>query len=776
MPLTPGFGMNLRQLAPDPEPMPDETVVEIVPEGKDTPEYDNDGNIISIEHEDGSITISLDGSPLNPDEVEKDEEWFSNLANKISDSELSLIADDLLRGISDDIESRRTWIDDRQAGVKMLGLKLETPGVSGSADGAPLEGMSKVRHPLLLEACLRFQANARSEMLPADGPVKIRNDDNNATFASDSLANAYQSDMNHYLTSVATEYYPDTDRMFMALGFGGTAFKKVYFCPLRNRPVSETVDADDLIVNNAATDLANAKRITHRVMMKPSTVKRLQIIEVYRDIDLGSVGIPDEDAYKKEIKEQQGIAQTGMNPEDSDREIYECYCELEIPGYKHVYKGKETGLPIPYIVTIDKASRQVLSVVRNYDDPGEEDSLPVAKKRFVKFTFVPGFGFYDIGLLHILGNTTNAITAAWRELLDAGMYNNFPGFIYSDAGGRQNTNIFRVPPGGGVPFKTGANDLTKMIMPLPYKEPSGALMNLVQNIAETGMRVGGTAETMVGEGKQDAPVGTTLALIEQAQKVLSSVHKRLHASQSEEFELLTDCFREHPESFWQRRRRPARAWDEKTFRDALDNYLLVPRADPNTESQTKRLLKVAALKQLQNGAQNLYDPIAVERAALQALGWSNPNEFLVPPSQAAQPTPEILKGMVDAQNASKSADARVMDAETRRMEVQGNLELGNRKIDAENGGNGQQVDPTKVLDLQVKREEIQQRNTDAMLDAINRKRDRESRERLAAIKLAENIAQHPETMGLIDGVVDPAMLKRLEGDEPTLDGTKTGEL
>jgi len=372
-----------------------------------------------------------------------------------------------MRGIRDDIQSRNEWIEDRAVGMKLLGLKIELPSLSGASDGAPVEGMSKVRHPLLLEAVLRFQANARSELLPTDGPVKIRNDDNDPSLEEDRLADALQRDLNHYLTAVATEYYPDTDRMLLMLGFGGTAFKKIYFCPLRNRPVSETVDADDLIVNNSATDLNNAKRITHRTYLKPSTVKRLQILGVYRDIDLSTPNPISLDSVQREERTQEGISASVDNPEDRDREIFECYCELNINGFEHTYKGKETGLEIPYRVTIDTSSKKILSIVRNYDEDDAE--LPEARCPFVKYTFVPGFGFYDLGLLHILGNTTNAVTAAWRELLDAGMYANFPGFLFADAGARQNTNIFRVPPGGGALIKTNGMPIQQAIMPLPYK-------------------------------------------------------------------------------------------------------------------------------------------------------------------------------------------------------------------------------------------------------------------------------------------------------------------
>jgi hypothetical protein len=738
MPVQPGLApMNLRHLPQ--EELDNMPIVELLPQ-EDKEEANDNGEIVRIEHEDGSVTISLDGSPL----VDKDDRgpagWFDNLVDDIDSGELTRIAEDLLGGIDDDIQSRVEWVDDRAQGIKLLGLKVEIPGLGGTPDGAPVEGMSRVRHPLLLEAVLRFQANARSELLPTDGPVKLRNDNNNPTLQEDQLANALQRDLNHYLTSTASEYYPDTDRMLFMLGFGGTAFKKVYFCPLRNRPVSETVDADDLIVNNAATDLENAKRITHRTYLKPSTVKRLQILGVYRDVDLSTPKEPEENAAQRAKKDQQGISQGSFRPEDRDREIYECYCELDIGGFEHKHKGKVSGLEIPYRVTIDASSREILSIVRNYDEPTEDspDALPVARKTFVKYTFVPGLGFYDIGLLHILGNTTNAITAAWREMLDAGMFANFPGFLIADSGLRQNTNIFRVPPGGGAPVKTGGLPINQAIMPLPYKEPGPALMNLVQNMAETGQRVGGTAEMAVGEGKSDAPVGTTLALIDQATKILNSVHKRMHAAQAEEFRLLVDCFRENPESFWQRNRAPAYQWDEQTFVQALQDCELVPQADPNTASQTQRMMKIMGLKQLQAGNPSLYDPIAIDTAALQAMGWSNPQQFMVPPNAMGAPPPELVERQAKAQADGMKANASMMDAQSRQRlsQVKGETDMMKAQIDMMKAQN----------EMEIAQRELQSRAA-----------DRASRERIQLVDLAQNLAVHPYSAEIVDPLIRPTM-------------------
>ena len=761
MAMTPGLVPNMRLNDEEPAIAAPDIMIEMVGDAPDNEILDQKGNVLEIEHGDGSISISLDGRPIsNAPTVEDKSNWFRNLADEIDQQELYSIADELIRGIDDDLTSRKDWVEERSNGLRLLGLKIEIPGLGGSAEGAPVEGMSRVRHPLLLEAVLRFQANARSELLPTDGPVKVRNDDNNATLGEDQVANALERDMNHYLTSTAPEYYPDTDRMLFMLGFGGTAFKKIYYCPLRNRPVSESVDADDLIVNNAATDLKNAKRVTHRVMMRPSVVKRLQILGVYRDVELSTPLPAKLDSVQREKKAQQGVADESLNPEDRDREIYEVYCELDIPGFEHKLKGKVTGLEIPYRVTIDVSTKEVLSIVRNYEEDTKD--LPEAKCNFVKYTFVPGMGFYDIGLLNILGNTTNAITAAWRELLDAGMYANFPGFLFSDQGLRQNTNIFRVPPGGGAPIKTGGMDIRQAIMPLPYKEPSGALMTLVENMAQTGMRIGGTSEQAVGEGRADAPVGTTLAMIEQATKVLNSVHKRMHAAQAEEFRLLMECFKEHPESFWQRNRKPAKQWDQQTFLTALEDCDLVPQADPNTASHGQRVMKIMALKQLQAANPTMYDPIAIDTAALQAIGWSNPEQFMAPPEAQGKMPPEMQQKIAelaikkqDADNKSKLADAKV-------AETQAKMQQGQQ-------GGVVPFDPIKFAELQLKSKEMDQRREDARLEATNRKRDRESHERLAVIKFAEDMAKNPEGIPVAEQFAPKDMLDRLESNEPALD-------
>lgn len=741
---------NMRQPMPEAPVIPDEELVIDVVEGADTPEMDDAGNILSIEHEDGSVTVSLDGSPLEMAEQEpQDDGHFANLVDRIDNMERSRIAEELLRGIEDDKASRKDWIEQRATGIKLLGLTIEVPALQGGSDGAPVEGMSRVRHPLLLEAVLRFQANARSELLPTDGPVKVRDDDRTPMDAGidDSLADALEKDLNHYLTAVATEYYPDTDRMLFMLGFGGTAFKKVYYCPLRSRPVIESVDAEDLIVNNAATDLANAKRITHVIKMRPSTVKRMQILGVYRDVDLSAPVAFTPNSAEQAKMQQQGVFPETMNPEDRDREIYECYCELNIKGFEHKYKGKASGLEIPYRVTIDVSSREILAVVRNYDED-EKQELPIARRVFVKYPFNPAMGFYDVGLLHILGNTTNALTAAWREMLDAGMYANFPGFLISKNGTRQNTNIIRVPPGGGAPVDTGGMPLRDAVMPLPYKTPDTAFMGLVDNMAQTGQRIGGTSELQVGEGRPDAPVGTTLAMVEQATKLMSSVHKRLHAAQAEEFKLLVQCFRDNPDSFWQRGTASDVQWDRMTFLKAINDHELVPQADPNTASHSQRIMKATAIKQLQGASPQLYDAQKVDSTILKLMGYANPEQFFSSPEQRNQPPPEIQKAMAEFSIRKQDSDADVKYTEAKTAEIMAKIQPG--ALNPNQGGKGQQIDTpvdqalaqVEMMRVQNEAKDAQLRQQDLVLRNENEDQKRVADQNRQIIELAKDVVTH----------------------------------
>lgn len=709
--------LNPLRLVPDEEPNPF-TAPSTINIDQDVNAGKIENGALVTENPDGSSTIDF----AHRSQRDDDNDFYGNLVEKISEAERSRIASELIDGISNDDQSRREWLDTRAQGIKLLGLKLNIP--SGEATS---EGVSQVQHPLLLDSVLRFQANARGELLPSGGPVKVRNDaplppsqppappppqmghnggppmmspagspppgvgspptaglappsqpanpatppppptgvmqppspaiPDGKTSEQDELANALEKDMNHFLTAVATEYVPDTDKMLFWVGAGGQGIKKVYNCPLRRRPVSESVDAEDLLVNNATTNLENCGRITHVIKMRPSTLKRMQLIGAYLDVDVGS---PETYMQPTQVDTEkaaiQGVKAQPQRQEDAEHVIYECYCELDIEGFEHEEKGKPTGLQLPYVVTIHKQSQKILQVRRNWE---EDDKLCMAKQYFVDFPFVRALGFYAIGLINIVGNTTAALTAAWREALDAGMFANFPGFIYQKQYGRQLTNQMRVAPGSGIGLDTGGQPIQQAVMPLPYKDVSGAFIQLMTMMQDFGSKAAGAADIGVGEGKQDAPVGTTLALIEQATKVLDAVHKRLHDSQAKEFQLLKDRFREDPESFWRYNNKPTLPWRKEQFLKALNDFNLVPVADPNNPTSMHRIAKGAVVKALQQQSPALYDPIAVDTYVLRIAGIDAQGLFRPTPAQPP-PDPSLIAAQAKAQAMQQQNQATMM--------------------------------------------------------------------------------------------------------------------
>ena len=576
-----------------------------------------------------------------PEKLEHD----ANIAEHLENGELTRIGEMLLEGIEADDASRQEWLNMRAKGIDLLGFKIEQPR-TGTAS-APVDGMAVVRHPLLAEAVERGRANARGELLPASGPVKVRND-GEETEVNDDLARCLERDMNHYLTCTATEYYDDTDRMLFWTFFGGSGFKKVYWCPIRRRPVSESVDAKDMIISNDATDIANASRVTQCITMRKSTMRRMQLLGAYRDIELDMPMTPAQTIVDIKIANQQGL-QAPYRPEDRDYDLYECYCELDIAGFEHRIekgrrKGKPSGLPLPYRVVIERSSRQILEIRRNWE---ENDTDYMAKQVFVHFMFETGLGLYGLGLLNILGNTTNALTQAWRLVLDAGQFANFPGFLYAKSSGMRNsTNQFRVAPGSGAAIETGGQAIQNVVMPLPYKSADAGFIGFLDNVAQTGYRLGGASESMVAEGKQEAPVGTTLALIEQATKAMSAVHKRLHSAQAQEFRLLRNQFRKDPSSLWRGNKKAQRYWNEDKLRAALEDYSLVPCADPNVPSQMHRMMKANAVQTLARTAPpGTYDMKKIDTWVLNQIGVAHPESFFAPPQPPPPPDPIAMAAM-----------------------------------------------------------------------------------------------------------------------------------
>jgi hypothetical protein len=702
-------------------------------------------------------TILIRERPTAAKKNEDPDEFFRNLAEEdLSESTLASIAAELLEGIESDNQSRMDWLQNAAEAIKLLGLKIEPMRSSGVDGAAPLEGMSTAHSPLLLEAVLRGQANASGELLPASGPAKVSNDrpprpaqlagpqDNQegtesgdiaagiiarvkAWFAGnpqaglaaaipqqddDTLAQALQKDINHYLTTTASEYYPDTKRMLFRVYLFGCEFKKVFNCPIRLRPVSESVPANEVIVNNGATDLRNATRITHRIRMPHSTLIRMQVAGAYRKMKLVEQPSENPDPVERAQSVVAGRALFPSLPADHRHTIMETYAEIDLPGFEHKDEdGDETGLPLPYKVSIDYDTRQVLEVRRDWDQ--EQPGLPQRRRTFVKFSFVEALGFYGLGLMHLLGNTTNSMTSVWRLLIDALMFGNFPGFLYADSLGKQLTNIFRVPPGAGVPIQlNGAQDIHSVAMGLPYQKPDAVSIQLAEMVEKQGQRLGGTADTPVGEGKQNAPVGTTLALIEQATKIVDAVHKGLHRSQAEELQMLVDRFREDPGALTRFNRRPSRQWQEAEFLQALDDMNIVPASDPNTPSQMHRIMRAVARVQLAAMAPpGLIDYRAVLEATLRTLG-DDPEEFMTdmnapPPAPPAPPMPPA--------DPAKMAELQQKGQQSAQQHQERMAEL--------------------ELEQANQQREQQMRGAEAIVESRDRAADRTSRETVAALRL-----------------------------------------
>jgi hypothetical protein len=737
--------------------------VEVTVSFADANGFDPDSDTSILANDDGSIEVSWGKDARPKREPGKSEKFDDNLADYLTDAEMSQVAERLMLGIDQDLQSRSEWLENMSAGISLLGLQIKNPRGAAASGATPAEGVSTVDSPLLLEAVLRFQANALGELLPADGPVKVRNDgESNAL--TDKLAEALEKDMNHYLTKVAKEYYPDTDRMLLMLGFCGISFKKGFHDPVKRRPVIASINAEDLIVSNTATNIDGAGRVTHRIMMRPSLLRRMQLVGAYRDIVLPDTGMPpQEDAVKSKVRETQGIAPPAyVEPGDQDRELYECYTEIDLPGFEHTLKDDETkeevptGLPLPYKVVLDKESRQILEIRREWD---EEDLFCLAKNRIIAYIFIPGLGFYGIGLLNVLGNAAKAVTAAWRLLIDAGMYANFPGFLYLKSLAKQLTNQFRVPPGGGLPIDTSGTDIRQAIMPLPYKDPSAVFIQFISTIAEAAQRVGGTAELQIGEGTQNAPVGTTLALIEQATRLMAAVHKRLHQALGQELDMLKNLLMEDPEALWRHNKKskvlklltemagqkPVTDQMEALenqhralFLTALSDAELVPASDPNTSSQTERYMKVVAARQMAQTNPSI-DMNAVDEKAFQVMGWDNPEQYFkpAPPPGSAQPSPEELT----AQATIMAAQARIADSRTRAQEAQVKATTGQAEL----------ASKEKIASLQVARELIihnSQREHEAQASGIATSEN--AANRLHKLALANMAGRAARAQGVAD--------------------------
>ena len=603
----------------------------------------------------GGLTIDIDGSgnvnvtPIQPERPKqaRDDKFDQNLAEVIAEASLGTLASDLMEGIEADIQSRSQWVQNYTNGMDLLGLKIEKP-----SDIRNRKRTSTVVHPLMTEAIVTFQSMARAKLLPTAGPAKVRND-GEQTDASQTEAQDFETDFNHYLTVGAPEYVPDTDRMLWYLGYGGTTYKKVYSCPVRKRPVSEFVALPDLIVSQDATDLENAPRVTHQISMSRAQVRRLQLNGFYRDIDLAAPQPMSADLDQVKQKERSLAGQTPvtlMRPQDQPRNIWECYCEIVPSDYNFEEPGAPEGLPIPYRVSLDQTSRTVLEVRRNWKTGDTGNNGYRRKRMFVKFSMVPSFGFLDLGYLHLLGNQTRALTAIWRIGIDSGLFGNFPGG-FKVKGSRQSTNEYQPAPGEWAEIDIGPMArIQDAFMPFPYKGFDAAFMAFADSIAGQAGKLSGAVELEVGEGRTNAPVGTVMAMVEQQTQVMAAVHKRLHTAQQEELHLIRDLFAEDPELLSKINPSPTRQWRAAAEFTNLD---LVPATDPNTPSQVHRLLQANGLAMLAGTplGQKL-DPTAVLKIILRAMQIPATPDIL-PPAD-----PNAGNGAAQAQQAALALEAK----------------------------------------------------------------------------------------------------------------------
>lgn len=547
-------------------------------------------------------------------------DFNANLADFLSSDILSKLATDLIGSIKGDLESRKDWEETYTDGLKYLGMKFD------ESRSQPFEGSSGVIHPILAEAVTQFQAQAYKELLPAKGPVKtqilgLRNAD------TESQADRVREFMNYYIMNVMKEYDPELDQLLFYLPLAGSAFKKVYFDFVLKRAVSKFIPPEDLIVPYEAADLTSAERVTHVISMSKNEIKKQQLSGFYSNIDLPDDIYGEQTEVEKEVDDIQGIEPSYA--EDRNRTIYEVHTILDLEGFEDVDEtGEPTGLKLPYIVTIDRDAYKVLSIRRNYNP---NDPLKNKINFFIQYKFLPGLGLYGLGLSHMIGGLSKASTSILRQLIDAGTLANLPAG-FKARGMRIRDEAEPLQPGEFRDIDTTGGSLRENLIPLPIKEPSNVLMQLLGLLVDSGKRFAAISDMNVGDMNQAMPVGTTVALLERGTKVMSAIHKRLHYSQRLEFNLLASVFAEYlpPEYDFETGSGP-RQIKLSDFDDRID---IVPISDPNIFSQSQRITMAQELLQMVTTNPDVHGPVGIYEAYKRmyaALGVDNVESLLQPP-------------------------------------------------------------------------------------------------------------------------------------------------
>ena len=558
-------------------------------------------------------------------EDSEDEDFDDNLAEYMSQGELADIAGDLLGDFEEDISARKDWIQTYVDGLELLGMKIEE-----RTD--PWEGACGVYHPLLSEALVKFQAETIMETFPAAGPVKTQII-GKETVEKKEAATRVQDDMNYELTDVMQEFRPEHERMIWGLGLSGNAFKKVYFDPALNRQVSMFVPAEDIVVPYGASSLEQAPRVTHVMRKTQNELKRLQYEGFYRDVDLDEpTGALDE--VEKKIAEKMGFRATS----DDRFKLLEIHVNLDLPGFEDVDKdGEPTGIALPYVVTMEKGTQEVLSIRRNWRP---EDETKQKRQHFVHYGYVPGFGFYCFGLIHLVGAFAKSGTSLIRQLVDAGTLSNLPGG-FKTRGLRVKGDDTPIAPGEFRDVDVPSGAIKDNLMTLPYKEPSQVLYQLLGTIVEEGRRFASAADMKVSDMSANAPVGTTLAILERTLKVMSAVQARVHYSMKQELRLLKDIIRDYTPESYDYEPVDGRARAKKSDYELVT---VIPVSDPNAATMAQKIVQYQAVLQLAQGAPQIYNMPQLHRQMLDVLGIRNAQK-LIPLEEDKKPKDPITENM-----------------------------------------------------------------------------------------------------------------------------------
>ena len=567
----------------------------------------------------GGITIELEP------EGESSDDFDANLAEEMDEGALATVGSELLELVTADIDSRKDWADTFVKGLEVLGLKYEERT-------EPWSGACGVYSTVLTEAAIRFQSESIMETFPAQGPVKTQIIGAISQLKEEAAVRV-REDMNYKMTEEMPEYRPEHERMLFSLGLAGSAFKKVYKDPALGRQVSIFIPAEDVIVPYGTSNLKVAERVTHIMRKTKNEIRKLQVSGFYRDIDLGDPINVLTDIEKKKADQQ------GYKASDDDRyQLLEVHVDMEIEGYEDKDEdGEETGIALPYVITVERGTNEVLAIRRNWNP---EDPLKIRRQHFVDYCYIPGFGFYGLGLIHIIGGYARAGTSIIRQLVDAGTLSNLPGGLKA-RGMRIKGDDTPIQPGEFRDVDVPSGAIKDNVMTLPYKEPSQVLMSLLEKITEEGRRLGAISDMNISDMSANAPVGTTLALLERTLKTMSAVQARVHYSMKQEFKLLKEIIRDYTPQQYDYD--PIEG-DRKAKQSDYDMVEVIPVSDPNSSTMAQRIMQYQAVMQLAAQAPQIYNLPQLHRQMIEVLGVTNADK-LVPTEDDQTPKDPISENM-----------------------------------------------------------------------------------------------------------------------------------